>query len=255
MAARRALCPQPSSRGSSACAPLAPAPLPHALAPPPSGPHTSPGIARPAFDSAGRDGFRPATELQHVQRHEHGKHVRGALRRACALPPEPSIHGSSQGDLVLPLPPSPASRPRTLTSPRIARSPFDLAGRGILVRRQQAAHPLRMGGHRGLRPYLLWRELGSGDLLAELKPGSHLTETYAGSACVHGETRSQHPAEHVKPPNRNLLRKCVWRLRKLFGQAGGRSGAREGERVGRIAARRSEENASGRCEQLVTLGR
>ena len=42
--------------------------------------------------------------------------------------------------------------------------PFDSAGRKLLVRRQQAAHPLRVGGHLGLRHRWLWLELGFGDL-------------------------------------------------------------------------------------------
>merc|ERR1712194_552739 len=37
--------------------------------------------------------------------------------------------------------------------------------RKLLVRRQQAAHPLRLGGHLGLRLWL-WLRLGSGKLLA-----------------------------------------------------------------------------------------
>ena len=38
------------------------------------------------------------------------------------------------------------------------------AGRKRLIRRQQAVHPMRMGGHPGLRPFWLWLELGSGKL-------------------------------------------------------------------------------------------
>ena len=52
----------------------------------------------------------------------------------------------------------------TRTSPGIACTPFDSAVRKLLVRRQQAAHPLRVGGHLGLRLCWLWLELGSGDL-------------------------------------------------------------------------------------------
>ena len=47
------------------------------------------------------------------------------------------------------------------TSSRIACPPFDSAGRKLLVRRQQAAHPLRVGGHLGLRLRWLWLELGT----------------------------------------------------------------------------------------------
>eukprot|EP00964_Phaeocystis_antarctica_P004952 scaffold2698_cov48-Phaeocystis_antarctica.AAC.4 len=50
------------------------------------------------------------------------------------------------------------------TSPGIACPPFDSAVRKLLVRRQQAAHPLRVGGHLGLCLRWLWLELGSGDL-------------------------------------------------------------------------------------------
>eukprot|EP00964_Phaeocystis_antarctica_P033173 scaffold18824_cov49-Phaeocystis_antarctica.AAC.1 len=49
----RVPCPSsPPSRGSSACGPLKlrPPPLPHALAPAPSGPRTSPSFAYPAFN-------------------------------------------------------------------------------------------------------------------------------------------------------------------------------------------------------------
>ena len=42
--------------------------------------------------------------------------------------------------------------------------PSDLAGRKLPVRRQQAAHSLRVGGHPGLRLCWLWLELGSGKL-------------------------------------------------------------------------------------------
>ena len=38
------------------------------------------------------------------------------------------------------------------------------AVRNLLVRRQQAAHPLRLGGHLGLRLRWLWPELESGKL-------------------------------------------------------------------------------------------
>ena len=42
--------------------------------------------------------------------------------------------------------------------------PCDSAERKLPVQRQQAAHPLRVGGHLGLRLRWLWLELGSGDL-------------------------------------------------------------------------------------------
>ena len=41
-----------------------------------------------------------------------------------------------------------------------------MAERKLLVRRQQAAHPLRLGGHLGLRLCWLWFELGFGKLPA-----------------------------------------------------------------------------------------
>ena len=50
------------------------------------------------------------------------------------------------------------------TSLRIVRPPFDSAGHKLLVRRQQAADPLRVGGHLGIRLCWLWLELGSGKL-------------------------------------------------------------------------------------------
>ena len=50
-------------------------------------------------------------------------------------------------------------------TPRLVCPPFDSAGRS-LVQRQQAAHPLRVGGHLGLH---LWLELGSGKLHKWLK--------------------------------------------------------------------------------------
>ena len=56
-----------------------------------------------------------------------------------------------------------AVAPRPLT-PHRACPPIDSAGRKLLVERQQAAHPLRLGGHLGLRFRWLWLELGSGDL-------------------------------------------------------------------------------------------
>eukprot|EP00964_Phaeocystis_antarctica_P074520 scaffold45832_cov54-Phaeocystis_antarctica.AAC.1 len=64
--------------------------------------------------------------------------------------------------------------PHTLSPPGPHHSPhrmppFDSAGRKLLVRRQQAAHPLRVGGHRGLRLCWPWLELGSGKLHKWLK--------------------------------------------------------------------------------------
>ena len=48
------------------------------------------------------------------------------------------------------------------------RPPCDSAGRKLPLRRQQAAHPLRVGGHPRLRLRWLWLELGAGKL--PLKP-------------------------------------------------------------------------------------
>eukprot|EP00964_Phaeocystis_antarctica_P033174 scaffold18824_cov49-Phaeocystis_antarctica.AAC.2 len=87
--------PSPPSRGSSVSTPLAPATALRALAPPPSGLHTSPRIARPTFDSAGRGGLQPAAELRHLPRHEHERHVYGALTRACPAPQPPSRWSST----------------------------------------------------------------------------------------------------------------------------------------------------------------
>ena len=77
--------------------------------------------------------------------------------------------------------PPPSPGPRHATSPLHARggaraSPLipcacplcDSAGGKLPVRRQQAAHPLRVGGHPGLRLRWLWLELGAGKL--RLKP-------------------------------------------------------------------------------------
>ena len=57
-----------------------------------------------------------------------------------------------------------ASRLPARISLPIVCLPFDSAVHTILVRRQQAAHPLRVGGHLGLRLCWLWPELGSGKL-------------------------------------------------------------------------------------------
>ena len=53
---------------------------------------------------------------------------------------------------------------RALPPPGPHHPPFDSAERERLVQRQQAAHPLRLGEHLGLRLGWLWLELGSGDL-------------------------------------------------------------------------------------------
>eukprot|EP00964_Phaeocystis_antarctica_P072166 scaffold44095_cov50-Phaeocystis_antarctica.AAC.2 len=76
--------------------------------------HTSPRIVRPPFDSAGRVGVQPAAQLRHVRRHNHVRHVRGALR-ACSIAP-PNLHRRALSP-CMPLvctaagPHPPASRP------------------------------------------------------------------------------------------------------------------------------------------------
>eukprot|EP00964_Phaeocystis_antarctica_P002113 scaffold1105_cov54-Phaeocystis_antarctica.AAC.7 len=83
-------------------------------------------------------------------------------------PPLPSVGISS----CMPLAPPP---PHTLphSGPHLAARivyplPFDSAGHILLVRRQQTAHPLRMGEHLGLCLRWLWLELGFGKLSADL---------------------------------------------------------------------------------------
>ena len=56
-----------------------------------------------------------------------------------------------------------AVTPRPLTARRMC-PPFDSAARKLLVCRQQAAHPLCLGGHLGLHLRWLWLELGPRDL-------------------------------------------------------------------------------------------
>ena len=121
--------------------------------------HTSLRIVRLAFDSAARVGVQPAAELRHVQRHEHVPDVPGAL-----LP----VPCSDLCNRAL----SPARCDRT--SSRTVCSPCDSAASKLPIQRQQAAHPLRVGGHLGFRLLLLlWLpsimgKLAFGKLLAEL---------------------------------------------------------------------------------------
>eukprot|EP00964_Phaeocystis_antarctica_P153865 scaffold122303_cov48-Phaeocystis_antarctica.AAC.1 len=69
--------PRTSSRALP-CMPLAPPPRP----PPSRLPvHTSPRFMCRPCDSAARGGVQQAAELRHVQRHKHGRHVRGACPR------------------------------------------------------------------------------------------------------------------------------------------------------------------------------
>jgi hypothetical protein len=141
-----------------------------------------PRIACPPFDSAARVGLQPAAELRHLQRHDHGRHVPGALS-ARALGPQALSRA----------PCMPSLPPRTLfparTSPPITRAPLSTpAERKLLVRPQQAAHPLRVGGHRGLRLRSLWLELGSG----KLRVREAQLESCSGSSLDLRE-RQQHP--------------------------------------------------------------
>ena len=94
------------------------------------------------------------------------------------------------------LPPHALTRLPGRTVSRVACPPFDSAVRKLPVRRQQAAHPLRVGGHLGLRLRWLWRELGSGDLsdlavaplasalaaAALAQPAAALAESFAAAA-------------------------------------------------------------------------
>lgn len=207
------LCPQPSSL--SLCGPLcvraacARAPAPHANPTPqlprafrPAHTHTSPGISHALLSTrqeAKAFNQRPWFDLSSAEDMGFMFTVRSAAR-ICPASRTLQPRGSSAfAPLVLPRAArSPASVPRPPRTPRpahIARSPFDLAGL-LPVRRQQTAHPLRMGGHPGLRQRStsLRRDLGSGKLPVRI-----------GSACVHGETRCQPRGACVKPPNRILL--------------------------------------------------
>eukprot|EP00964_Phaeocystis_antarctica_P076570 scaffold47353_cov60-Phaeocystis_antarctica.AAC.3 len=110
-------------------------------------------------------GVQPATELRHLQRHKYGSDVLRALHSPCPAPnlQSPPLHAACAAV---------ARRLPARTSPRIVCPPFDSAASKLPVQRQQAAHPLRVGGQLGLRLRWLWLELGSGNLLAELNPSS-----------------------------------------------------------------------------------
>ena len=228
----------------------------HSALTPVPGPHSS-HAACPPFDSAGRVCVQPAAQLRHVQGHEHGRHVRSALR-ACPGPhslesgpprarrlrrrhpapsrsravPLPTSHArlstrqyalafnqplsfdtSSvtnmhnmfdyasafnqplsfdtsmvtdftymfyvRSPLAPPAPHAPLVGPAPLcmllsarlphtpshrssrSSPRSACPPFGSAGHALLLRREQAAHSLRLEGQPGLR-FCLRSDLGSG---------------------------------------------------------------------------------------------
>ena len=90
----------------SLCATLAPPPL-QALPPPQPAPRPR-CIACTPFDSAGRVGVQPATELRHVQRHEHAQHVQRTLTRARAR--VPSLESAPPRESLAP-PPLPYTLP------------------------------------------------------------------------------------------------------------------------------------------------
>ena len=90
--------------------------------------------------------------------------------------------------------PSLESVPPRVHTPRRAPhtlSPRGSAGRKLLVRRQQAAHPLRLGGHLGLHLRWLRPELGSGKLPAVESAARRLTvgAAHHGSGCGNDPTR------------------------------------------------------------------
>ena len=78
----RALPPSLESGSPRACRLRPPSALP------PPGPYRAPHRKCPPSDSAARVDVQPAAELRHVQRHEHGRHVSGALRTR-PTPPSP----------------------------------------------------------------------------------------------------------------------------------------------------------------------
>ena len=158
--------------------------------------------------SVGRVGVQPAAELGHVQGRIHARHVPGALR-ACPGP---------QLSVGLPMPaacaaataPHPPASARGRTSPSIACPPFDSAEH-TLVRRQQAPHPLRVGGHLGLRLRWLRLELGSRKL--QVKIGSSVARAPRATLRTGGEggedkdegrvgVRSDNRPKHHKRPRR-----------------------------------------------------
>ena len=113
-------------------------------------------------------------------------------------PPMPWLSAFSR---VLPVPAACAatlhtpSRLPARASSRIAYPPFDSAGRTLLVRRQQAAHPLRVGGHLGLRLCWLRLELGSGDLpfatVAAAAVALVAAAAAAAALCLHDHGRPE----------------------------------------------------------------
>ena len=90
----------------------------------------------PPFDSAESGGVRPAAELRHIQRHKHGRDVRGS-RLAC---PAPRPQSTSRGVAfpcthVMCMSCAPPHRP-----PRIVSPPFDSAGSGAVQPAARLGH-------------------------------------------------------------------------------------------------------------------
>ena len=71
------------------------------------------------------------------------------------------------------------------------RPPFDSAGRKLLVRRQQAAHPLRVGGQRRLRLFWLWLVVGI--------PGKLPAVALAATATAFAADDAAQPADAAEP--------------------------------------------------------
>ena len=117
-------------------------------------------------------------------------HVRSSPCPAPNLQSRPALHAACAA-VARRLPPSNLH----LASHRMPS--FRLSAAHILlVQRQQAAHPLRVGGHLGLRLCWLRLELGFGKLLAKLSP--HRGERdWAASAATTRSTpaRNLHVAE------------------------------------------------------------
>ena len=132
--------------------------------PVPSG--TQPRLARPfhirppglslAFCARAGLGLQPAVELRHVEGHRHEVHVLRKLSRTQNLTPGLNLHHSLHLACATT---SMRFPPRTFHPISDKHHPGDTR-----VRRQQAHHTLRVGGHPGLRGRWLWRELGSGKL-------------------------------------------------------------------------------------------
>ena len=73
--------------------------------------------------------------------------------------------------------------------------------------------------------------------------GQEATRAGAGAAA----SLSQQLAVHMKPPHRKLLRRCEWRLTKLFGSAADQVHEKGEEFIVYSAHRGPEKNAGGRC--------